>query len=100
MNGEWEVENRGVAPDYDVELDPKALADGHDLQLERAVKAVLDQLARIRRRATSGRHIRTTTRGGIRPPGDLPAKAGSHRNRLQWLPPLGGRSAISLRWSS
>jgi tricorn protease len=46
LNGEWEVENRGVQPDYDVELDPKALADGHDLQLERAVKAVMDELAK------------------------------------------------------
>ena len=46
LTGEWEVENRGVAPDYDVELDPKALAEGHDLQLERAVKAVMDELAK------------------------------------------------------
>jgi hypothetical protein len=28
LNGEWEVENRGVAPDYEVELDPKAQAEG------------------------------------------------------------------------
>jgi tricorn protease len=46
LNGDWEVENRGVQPDYDVELDPKAFAQGHDLQLERAVKAVMDELAR------------------------------------------------------
>ncbi len=31
-------------PDYEVELDPKALAEGHDLQLERAVKLVMEEL--------------------------------------------------------
>ena len=46
LNGEWEVENHGIEPDYDVELDPKALVQGHDLQLERAVKAVMDDLAK------------------------------------------------------
>jgi tricorn protease len=45
LNGEWEVENRGIQPDYDVELDPAAFAQGHDPQLERAVKVVLDELA-------------------------------------------------------
>jgi tricorn protease len=44
LKGEWEVENRGIAPDYEVELDPKAMAAGHDPQLERAVKAVVEQL--------------------------------------------------------
>ncbi len=44
LDGDWEVENRGIQPDYEVELDPKAFAAGHDLQLERAVKAVMDEL--------------------------------------------------------
>lgn len=44
LNGEWEVENHGIKPDYEVELEPKAFAEGHDLQLERAVQLVLDQL--------------------------------------------------------
>jgi tricorn protease len=44
LNGEWEVEGHGVAPDIEVELDPKAYRDGHDLQLERAVKVALDEL--------------------------------------------------------
>lgn len=44
LNGEWEVENRGIAPDIEVELDPKAVAQGHDPQLERAVKVVMEQL--------------------------------------------------------
>ncbi|PYR63947.1 MAG: protease, partial [Acidobacteria bacterium] len=42
--GEWIAENSGIAPDVEVELDPKAVAAGHDPQLERAVAIALDQL--------------------------------------------------------
>ncbi|PYR73455.1 MAG: protease, partial [Acidobacteria bacterium] len=42
--GEWIAENTGIAPDVEVELDPKAVAAGHDPQLERAVAIALDQL--------------------------------------------------------
>ncbi len=42
--GEWEVENYGVAPDVEVELDPKAWRTGHDPQLEKAVEMVLAEL--------------------------------------------------------
>jgi len=42
--GEWEVENRGVPPDYEVEHDPKAVRAGRDPQLEKAVELVLDLL--------------------------------------------------------
>jgi tricorn protease len=44
LNGDWEVENHGVAPDYDVELDPKAFRLGHDTQLDKAIEVVLQQL--------------------------------------------------------
>ena len=44
LKGDWEVENHGISPDIDVELDPKAMRDGHDPQLETAVKTVLDLL--------------------------------------------------------
>lgn len=44
--GEWEVENHGVAPDIEVEMDPKLVRQGHDPQLERAVAVALDQLAK------------------------------------------------------
>ncbi|MGH7504454.1 MAG: S41 family peptidase, partial [Longimicrobiales bacterium] len=37
MNGEWSVENEGVAPDIAVEMTPKEVIAGHDPQLERAV---------------------------------------------------------------
>jgi tricorn protease len=44
LNGEWEVENHGVAPDYDVELDPAAYRNGHDAQLDKAIEVVMQQL--------------------------------------------------------
>jgi tricorn protease len=44
LNGDFEVENHGVAPDYDVEQDPKLVRQGHDPQLEKAVEVVLEQL--------------------------------------------------------
>jgi tricorn protease len=43
--GEWEVENYGVAPDVEVDQDPKAVAAGRDPQLEEAVRIALDLLA-------------------------------------------------------
>ncbi|MFO7768828.1 MAG: PDZ domain-containing protein [bacterium] len=41
IEGEWAVENEGVAPDIPVENTPKAMAEGRDLQLERAVQEAL-----------------------------------------------------------
>ena len=43
-NNAWEVENYGVAPDVEVELDPKAMREGHDSQLERTVELLLADL--------------------------------------------------------
>jgi len=43
-DGTWDVENHGVAPDIEVELDPKAARNGHDAQLEKAVAVVMDLL--------------------------------------------------------
>jgi tricorn protease len=42
--GEWEVENRGIQPDIEVEFDPEAVRAGHDPQLERAVEVVMQEL--------------------------------------------------------
>jgi tricorn protease len=42
--GQWDVENHGVAPDYEVEMDPKPVHEGHDPQLERAVALALQLL--------------------------------------------------------
>ena len=44
LHGEWEVENHGIAPDVEVDLTPKDMAAGHDMQLETGVKLVLDEL--------------------------------------------------------
>jgi len=42
--GQWEVENHGIAPDVEVELDPKLVREGHDPQLEKAVQIVMQSL--------------------------------------------------------
>ncbi len=44
LNGHWEVENHGIPPDDEVEMDPKLVREGHDPQLEEAVKVVLQLL--------------------------------------------------------
>jgi tricorn protease len=44
-NGTWDVENWGVAPDEDVELDPYEWRRGHDSQLEAAIVELNKQLA-------------------------------------------------------
>jgi len=43
-NGTWDVENHGVPPDIETELDPQAARAGRDSQLERAVEVVMDLL--------------------------------------------------------
>jgi tricorn protease len=43
-NGRWDVENRGVPPDVEVEFDPKAVRQGKDPQLEKAVAMVMAEL--------------------------------------------------------
>ncbi len=45
-NGQWDVENHGVDPDYAVEMDPKAISEGHDPQLEKAVALALQELSK------------------------------------------------------
>ena len=41
---QWDVENHGVAPDIEVEMDPRLVRQGHDPQLEKAVAVVLEAL--------------------------------------------------------
>ena len=43
-DGNWTIENEGVAPDIRVELDPAAYNQGRDMQLERGLEEVLNQL--------------------------------------------------------
>ncbi len=44
--GEWDAENQGVPPDFDVDMTPKLVLQGRDPQLEKAVEVVLDELRR------------------------------------------------------
>ena len=44
VNGEWAVEGVGIAPDIEVIQDPKLVMEGHDPQLERAVKEAMELL--------------------------------------------------------
>jgi tricorn protease len=45
-DGEWDVENNGVKPDIDVEMDPAAWRKGHDTQLEKGVEVLLQDLSK------------------------------------------------------
>jgi tricorn protease len=42
--GKWIIEGHGVDPDLDVENDPKAVIEGRDPQLERAVAEVMKKV--------------------------------------------------------
>lgn len=44
LQGNWEVENHGITPDIEVDMDPALVREGHDPQLEKAVDVILDQL--------------------------------------------------------
>ena len=44
--GTFDIENRGVAPDIGVELEPESTRDGRDPQLEKAVEVVNQELKR------------------------------------------------------
>jgi tricorn protease len=69
--GEWEVENHGVAPDIEVEMDPKAWRQGRDPQLERAVEVAMAALQKnppkpTKRPAYPNYHTRPDTSGQAR----------------------------------
>jgi tricorn protease len=44
LKGEWEVENVGVPPDFEVDLEPQAFRAGRDAQLEKAIEVVMQKL--------------------------------------------------------
>jgi tricorn protease len=48
--GEWLIEGHGVDPDIVVDNLPRATAEGHDAQLEAAVRHLLDEIARSPKR--------------------------------------------------
>ena len=45
--GAWFAEGHGVDPDIKVDEDPTALAKGSDPQLDRAIKEVMDRVAKM-----------------------------------------------------
>jgi tricorn protease len=47
IEGEWFAEGHGVEPDIKVDEDPTTLAKGIDPQLERAIKEVMEQTAKL-----------------------------------------------------
>ncbi len=42
--GHWGIENEGISPDIEVEMDPKAWREGRDPQLEKAIAVLLEEL--------------------------------------------------------
>jgi tricorn protease len=44
LNAEWEVENHGIQPDIEVDMDPRLVREGHDPQLEKAVEVIMESL--------------------------------------------------------
>ncbi len=68
-NGQWEVENAGVAPDIEVEHDPELVRQGRDPQLEKAVEVVMKELEkspvpRPKRPAYPNYHSKVSASGG------------------------------------
>lgn len=43
-DGHWPIENKGVQPDIEVEMDPQAWREGDDPQLEKAVQVLMEDL--------------------------------------------------------
>ena len=54
LNGELDVENKGVPPDVDVDLDPRMWRQGHDVQLEKAVEVTLAAAQKNPKRPANG----------------------------------------------
>jgi tricorn protease len=42
--GKYDIENQGMPPDIEVEMDPLSVRQGHDPQLEKAVEVVMAEL--------------------------------------------------------
>jgi tricorn protease len=44
LDGKWEIENRGVAPDIEVDNRPDLVREGRDPQLEKAIDLVMKEI--------------------------------------------------------
>lgn len=70
---EWVAENTGIEPDFDVEQDPKAVREGRDPQLEKAVQVVLASL----KKQPTAKHVRPAYPNYHKPAtASVPAKKG------------------------
>ena len=65
-DGNWIIENEGVAPDFDVEMTPKDVIEGLDPQLEKAVEVVLERLQAEGYTKTPRPQYPNRSRGGVR----------------------------------
>jgi tricorn protease len=56
VEGNWAVENEGVAPDIEVPMTPKLVIQGRDPQLEKAIEVILEELEKqpVERRPRPG----------------------------------------------
>jgi tricorn protease len=43
-DGEWVIENEGVEPDIEIDLDPAQMQRGYDAQLMKAVEVLLERI--------------------------------------------------------
>jgi tricorn protease len=41
LDGQWDVENKGILPDISVDVTPKDIASGIDPQLDRAIEEAM-----------------------------------------------------------
>ena len=44
LHGHWVVENHGIPPDYEVDMDPKLVREGQDPQLLKAIEVEMELL--------------------------------------------------------
>ena len=44
LHGHWVVENHGIPPDYEIDMDPKLVRQGQDPQLQKAVEVEMELL--------------------------------------------------------
>ena len=54
LNGDLDIENKGVPPDVEVDLDPKMWRQGHDVQLEKAVEVTMAATQKNPKRPPNG----------------------------------------------
>ena len=54
LNGDLDIENKGVPPDVEVDLDPKMWRQGHDVQLEKAVEVTMAAAQKNPKRPPNG----------------------------------------------